>query len=257
MYCKYFLKKNGKYLYFPINNFYSNYLCILNKITIAYPVSFPNLYYAKNENDIINKLLIFNYIKKNNIKYIKLNNNFIYLFNNNIENSIEIGINLLFLAHITSIDKKLYDYFYGNIVKTLTTCFMISRIRTRFVSDKKILINIFYEFYISSYQFKNELEKKYNKTIRDFENYNKLYIFLKKTGFIDRFYNNYALKIIKNYKKFYNKILEDDRLKKYKIKKQKEIKNFDIDLLEIIDTHINNNFDKKYIRNKFIELTRE
>lgn len=257
-YCKFFLKKNGKIIYLPINNFYSNYLCTVKKIIIATPIIISNAYYGKDEDDIVKKLVLLENIKNNNLKYIIINEDLIYLFNNNVKNATNIVTNLLFLSYIVQVDKKMNDYFYGNILKTLTTSFMISKIRTRLISNKKILIYIFYDVYIFSDEFKDDFKKKYDKTINDFPNYHELYLFLKKTGYVNKFYNNYSIKILNNYKKFYKKILEDERLNEYKIKTEKAIKNFDdLDLLKIIKVSINNKFNKKYIKNKFIELTKK
>ena len=64
--------------------------------------------------------------------------------------------------------------------------------------------------------------------------------------------------MINKYNIFYKKIINDKRINQYKIKKMKEIINFkDVDLIKIIDININNKFNKKYIKNKFIELTKK
>ena len=259
IYCNYFLKKNGKIIYIP-KFFLQYFICIINKKIFAEIIQFPYIY-GKDEDNLIKHLLLLNYIKLNyNLKYIKLyndkNDNHIYLYNSDIKGIEDVIINLLFYKDILIKNKNIKQYFTGNLIKLLTTQFMILKKSTK-LSNKDILIRIFYQTYIKSDEI-NNLLKKYNKNINVFSNYNQLYIFLKKYGYVNKFYHIYAPKIINKYNIFYKKIINDKRINQYKIKKMKEIINFkDVDLIKIIDININNKFNKKYIKNKFIELTKK
>jgi hypothetical protein len=72
---------------------------------------------------------------------------------------------------------------------------------------------------------------------------------------VEKYYNYYAKKMINNYNKFYKKMKENDEIDIYKKTMIKDIKNFkDINLMKLIDKYINNNFNKEYIKNKFIEI---
>ena len=78
-------------------------------------------------------------------------------------------------------------------------------------------------------------------TLNSFPNYNELYIFLKKKGYIKKYYDDYAKKIIINYVKFYKKLDTEKKLIKIKKTIQNKIKDFNkIDLSKYI------NIDKIY-----------
>ena len=125
-------------------------------------------------------------------------------------------------------------------------------------SDKKILIYIFYGDYIKDEEFQNDLFKNHGKKLGDFANTNKLYLFLKKHGYVDNFYNVIAPKIIKNYSKFMNKILTHPGIDEFKKNTQKKIKKFsDINLLKLVDKYVNDRFNKIYIKNKFTEIIKK
>lgn len=277
--CEGSFKKDGKFIFAPFYLYlcYNQYLCMVNKIVYSQGFYFPYLY-GKNEDEIVKNLLLFNYLKKFNLKYMiidtEINKNsyqgtfdkynykndyYIYIFNDDIKNAKNTSLNLLFLSEIIDEDKLMYDYYYKDLLSTLTTIFMISRNTIdKSISNRKILINMFYIYYINEEEFKKDLYDKYHKTRKDFPNYNELYIFLKKHGYVDKYYNVYASQIIKNYKIFYNKILNDPRLEKYKLKKEKKIKNFsDMNILKLIDNYVSDKFNKIYIKNKFIDLTKK
>lgn len=253
LYCKYFLKKNGSILYLPTQK-YNQYICLLKKIINITYIQFPDLT-GRDEDNIVDKLLLLEYVQKQNIKYYKINEMSIYIFHNDNEKDL---MDILFLNHITKIDEKMNIYFNGNLLKKLTKFFMISKITTKKISDKNILITIFYEFYINSEELKNDLLEKYNITIQDFPNFNKLYLFLKKYGYVDEYYNTYVPKMLKNYKTFYKKLISNKKKTNFQLKIAKKIKKFsDINLLKITNSYVNNKFNKEYIKNKFIELSKK
>ena len=252
--CNFFLKKNGKFKYIPLFESFNQYFCLIKKITYLNLIKFPNLN-SINEDEIIKKLLILKYSQKFNLKYINLGI-YIYLFNDNIPNIEEITTNIMLLSYINKLKnlKKLNNYFYGNIIKKLTTSFMIIK-KTSKYSNKNIFIYIFYKFYI--HIIEEELYNKYSKTLNHFPNYNELYIFLKKNGYIKKYYNDYVKIITKNYLKFYKKLETNKLLKKFKKEIKNKIKNFnEINLLNCIDKNISDKFNKIYIKNKFIDLSK-
>jgi hypothetical protein len=253
LYCDHYLKKNGKIIFIP--KIYDRYLCMINNINLLDFVKFPYLY-DKNEDKILKKLFILYILQKKNFKYIKIDNSInkdknyiLYLFD---ESKTNIVLEILFLDNIIK-NNKIYNYYYGTMLKSLCTGFMLNKLMYD-KSDKKTLIILFYTLYINLIQ--NEIYDKYNKKLNDFKNYSDLYIFLKKYGYVTKYYDDYGIKMIQNYNKFYKKIVNHPKLKKFKDEYSKEIKNFkDINLIKIIDKYVNNDFNKEYIKNKFIELT--
>jgi hypothetical protein len=252
--CNFFLKKNGKIIkkYYYSNYSYNDYLCISNNFKQVGLIQFPKLY-GKNENEIIKKLLILNYVQKRDMKYIEIKKNIdsdenksIYCFND--ENK-DIALTIYFFQ----------KYKYLNIstmIKSLTLSYILLKLVYNNLTNSKIFINIFYSTYLNN--IKEEINKKFNKKLKDFSNFNNLYIFLKEKGYVDKFYNFYKPKVIKNYKKMYNELINNPKLIPFKKNKLKNIKNFrDIDLLELVDKYVNNNFNKIYIKNKFIELSQK
>lgn len=253
LYCDYYIKKNGKIKFFPY--MYDRYLCMINNIDPISVVMFPYLY-DKDEDALAKKIFILYVMQQRNFKYIKINdslnknNNYqIYLFD---ESKKDIVLELLFLVYIYESDKKIDNYYFGTKLRALSTIFMISKLLYK-KSDKEILILIFYTSYITI--IKNDIYHKYKKELSDFKNYNDLYIFLKKNGYVDKYYNYYADKMIKNYNKFYKKIINHPELIDFKDNYKKKIKDFKkINLVKIIDKYVNNRFNKEYIKNKFIDL---
>jgi hypothetical protein len=252
--CSYFLKKNGKVIYYPFE-VYDDFLCVLNNFKKISVVQFP-LLIGRDEDQIIKKLLILQYAKKQDFKYVKTNNKsseldnyLVYIFN---QKNIDLYYFFLYFQKITK-EKKIYDYYYGTILKKLTTIFMFLKITTKSPNNNKLLIEIFYYDYFR--MLYKELYYKYNISLNDFPNYETIYLFLKNHGYVDKFYNVYSKIILKNYEKYYNNVINDPNFEKFKIKKLKNIKNFnDLNVLELVDKYVNQKFNKNYIKNKFIEI---
>lgn len=260
--CKYLLRKNGSFIHRSINK-YNEYICIINNIEYY---GFINFLFLDDfsEDNIIKKLIILNYLKKNNFKYIKYTNDYIIVFK---EEYKDIALNFLFFEsfkfifqnNITDKSPELIKYMYetGNVlINILTIEFMLYKYQFREIKNNKVLIYVFYERYIDL--IKKEIYNKYNRTLNSFANYNDLYKFLKTKGYVDIFYNEYAPIIIKNYKLFYRKLINDPLCEKYKKKISKTIQDFkNIDLLQLIYNGTSNRLNKTYIKNKFIELTQK
>ena len=243
-YCSYFLEKNGKFIYMPINRFYP-YICIIKKIKYATLIKFPYLY-GKNEDEIVYKLLLMSYCQKKNLKYIKIDKHNIFLFNGDIKNIENIMLNLY-------IYKKKFKIIETDEEDILNK-FMFKRLLTsKKISDEKIFIEIFYEHI---FEYKESIQKYYGININNIKNFNELYKKLKKVGFVNEYYNKLVPYILKTHKKKYKSISKSfDNIRSNYIKK---IKNFStINIFKLIQQDIITNYNKTYIKNKFIELLKK
>jgi hypothetical protein len=84
------------------------------------------------------------------------------------------------------------------------------------------------------------------------------YLFLKKTGYVKKFYTKICPKLIKNYDIIYNKITRHpdfENLKKIYSLKIKELSN--INLIKLFRKGILQNFDKKKIIKKYISIIKK
>ena len=144
-------------------------------------------------------------------------------------------------------------FFLKDVINFLTIGYINRKYTYSDMNDKRIFIFLFYKIYIHS--ISTELYIKYGVHLLDFSNYNKLYIFLKKEGYVDKYYNKIVPKIIKNYNKVYKKFADDVRLGDFKKAITKKIKSFkNMNILKLIDKDVHPNFNKEYIKNKFIEI---
>jgi hypothetical protein len=261
-YCELEFKKNGKFKYLSFlknNNFYFNrFLCIINKIIFSQVIYFPYLYDI-DEDHIVNKMLILAYIKKNfNLKYFNLNKDLIQIYSGDDEYIEEKVLNYYFVKYAFKNDINFFKSITNTMLKRLTLSFLYGKLTSsNKIKNRQIFIYLFYKNYIK--EIKEEIYKKYNLRIgKDFANYNHLYLFLKDKGYIDKFYNNYTKKIIANYKKIYKKILNHPLFNEYIKKQKEEIKLFsELDILKMVDSDIDSKFNKKYIKNKFIKLSKK
>ena len=261
-YCEREFKKNGVFKYLPFlknNNFYFNrFLCIINKIILSDQILFPYLYDV-DEDHIVNKMLILAYIKKNfNLKYFNLNKDLIEIYNGDDKYIEEKVLNYYFVKYAIENDINFFKSITNTMIKRLSLAFLYEKLtKSNKIKNSSIFFSIFYKKYIK--EIEDEIYKKYNlKISKDFANYNDLYLFLKDKGYVDKFYNNYTKKIIKTYKKTYKKILNHPLFNDYIKKQKEEIKLFsDIDILKMVDSDVDPKFNKKYIKNKFIKLSKK
>ena len=115
------------------------------------------------------------------------------------------------------------------------------------MKNSELLIMIFYRYYIDI------LKEIKNINLDNFSNYKELYKFLKKEGYVDIYYDKYKPYILKNYKKFYKKILGMTGLKKFINIYKSRIHNFnELDLSKVINLEIHSKKNKKIIKNKYI-----
>jgi hypothetical protein len=253
-FCKFFLRKDGRIIY-KYYEIYNEYLCVLNDVKYYQLIYFPYLN-DYSENRLIKKLLILNYVKKYDIKYIEYGNNEIIIFKEEYKDNV---LNFLFIDHMIKYNiNKLLQFIKlkNDILKTLIIDFIIYKFKYKKITNAKALIYIFFTSYTN--QIIYEIYKKYDKNFNSFSNYNDLYIFLKNKGYVNKFYNKYAPIIISNYKNIYNKIVNDESNIQYKKNIINNIRNFNtIDLVELIDKNINDKLNKTYIKKKFIELCKK
>jgi hypothetical protein len=280
--CVYYLKKNGKMIHYNMNN-YNKYLCVLNDY-LNLNINYYPLLEDKNEYYIVKKLLILKYLQNNDLKYIVLikdrKSDFI---NNSIINSyIDSDLICSFkISNINKLIKYLYyfdivlkDYkkykiivpynkkkhFYSvNIINYLSFLYITNKLIFKKILKKTNCIKIFYDFYI--FYLETELKKKYNTSIFYFPNYHNLYLFLKKEGYVKKFYEKLVPKIIKTSVILEKKVLKNSKGKDYDDFKNdiiSRIKKFkDVDLFDLIQNNLNKKFDKVFIKNKFIELCKK
>jgi len=256
--CSYYLDKEGNYLYNPIINSDCNqYYCLIKKLRYSSTMLFPNLK-GKNEDDILKKLYMINKCKKLDFGYIQLGTNEIFIYNKKIRNIYEK----------CAIYFNAYKYIgFDTILNTYLIYFLFIRIFTnKKISNQTLLIQTFYLFFDKNYlvvkdekvkKLKENLLKKYKIDMSKIQNYHELYLVLKKKKITDIFFKTIAPTILLIYKKTY------DELKK-KINIEEEIKNIkkqsnnfkNINIMKLID-ELPKNYNKKYIKNKFIEMSKK
>lgn len=244
------MEKNGKFIYFPLisspNYYFNMYMCIVNKIKLSSLIQFPYLN-SKNKDEIIKKLLILKYIQKNSdLKYFHIRNDYIEIFNSEVQEKI---ITYYFLQYLQKKDIIFYNNLKNTMLKRLTLHFLYLRITySEKIKNEQIFIIIFFQFYI----------KEIAIPLDDFENYHTLYLFLKKHGYVNKYYNLYTKKILNQYMIFYHKINTHPLFNTYYKKKIETIKNFkDINLNNLIDTNVDPKNNIKYIKNKFLAISKK
>lgn len=256
--CLFYLKKNGKIIYYPTYK-YNNYLCILNNRINILLQYFPVLDDV-DENAIVKKLLILKFLQKNDIKYIIFkknifkNNDYIYTFK---ETNIDKIITYLYYIDIV-FTNKIQNTIIESDEKYLAYFYILNKLIYTEILNENNFIKLFYENYI--YLIDDKIKEKYNVSIKNFPNYHELYLFLKKNGYVDYYYKKMVKKILKISKDLEKKLLtkHDIKFETFRDKKLKTIKNYkDINLINLLDTHLNEKFDKTYIKNKFIELCKK
>jgi hypothetical protein len=285
--CMYYLKKNGKMLHYNMNS-YNKYLCIISGY-LNFNFNYFPLLEDKNEHYIIKKLLVLKYLQNNNLKYIIFNKNkTIYYINTDYicsfkENNIDKIIRFIYYYDVILYDYNKYKIIYPldkkkhiktktktktktskkidlygvNILNYMSFLYITNKLIFKKISNNTNFIKIFYECYISHIDV--ELKDKYNVSIHDFPNYHELYLFLKKKGYVKKYYNHFTQKIIKNANKLEEKAFKNmSEYEAFKNEKLKEIKSYkDIDLFDLIKNNLNKKFDKRFIKNKFIELCKK
>jgi len=253
--CSFYLHKNGKIKFYrTINNRYLKLLlCVLNNKYNYQALSFPQ-FTATDDENLLKQLIFFKYLTKTNLKYIIRKNTVIkkknqplntyYFFKEENKNNI---LTLLIFIDIVKYDLKFIDKFIDYI-------FFIRKLY--FINEKDIFISIFYEIYIKDIE--KEIFKKYSKKISDFKNYHELYLFLKKKGYVKKYYNKICPKLKNEYPIILDKVINHPLYEKLKKKYISKIKNLkDINIINTFNKGIFQKFDKKNIINKYIQIIKK
>ena len=246
--CSYYRYKNG-FIKKEFQNYFINFnklICLIKKkqkILDMYKFFYPDIdLIGLNNYDIIKELILLKYCENIKIKIYKFNNLYFY-FLDNVE---------LLSYYLVYLD----NYFYKSKQKIndhLLAYFLYLKLANKDIQTIKIIL--FWEEY-SLYIY-----RKYKINLKNFKNLNDYYRFLKKKGFVDKYYNNIIPKIEEKYKKIRKKLDNDKEFqKKVKIKSNeinKKSINFKIDnYFKKID-NLDDSFNKELIKNKFIELCKK
>jgi hypothetical protein len=236
--CGFYLKKNGSIKFKPDS--FINYKCLENNYLRFFSyINLPNIL-GKNINETLHKLSVLKRIQKQNFKTLEFDKK-IYIFK---EENTDIFLKILYLY---SLKQNRKNFFFSNIQNALTTYFLYNRFQYIKMKNSELLIMIFYRYYIDI------LKEIKNINLDNFSNYKELYKFLKKEGYVDIYYDKYKPYILKNYKKFYKKILGMTGLKKFINIYKSRIHNFnELDLSKVINLEIHSKKNKKIIKNKYI-----
>lgn len=214
------IKKDGKFKFYLSykEKLLNSYYCLLDdKIKFLENTNISVENTKKNQKLSTFYSLDFDYIKKYFIIGYKLSKkkykiiyfDGLYLYKNK---------ELKNLTSYIYVKKFLYDPNSENILRKMTYVYYLLKLKNNDVKEEIIFTNIFYAFYVQS--LRDEIINKYGKDIAlDFENFNKLYLFLKEKKYVDTFYKNY----VKDIKNEYQILLKELKKDKEKIKNLKKI----------------------------------
>ena len=227
------IQKNGKFKFYLSykEKLINSYECLLdNKIKFLENTNISVDNTKKDQKLSSFYSLDFNYIKKYFIIGYKLSKKkYKILYFDGLY--ILKGKEIVNLSKFIYVKKFLYDPNSNDLIKKITYVYYLLKLKNNKIDDNYIFVNIFYAFYVQS--LRDELIKKYGKDISlDFENFNKLYIFLKEKKYVDKFYKDIVKEIKIEYKNLNKKLRENkdkiNNLKKMLLEKSEDFK-FDID----------------------------
>ena len=213
------ITKEGKFNYYMgyKDKMINSYECLLdNNIRFIENTNVPLNNSKKNQKFSTVYSVDFDYLKKYFVigykltkkKYKILYFDGIYIYKNKEFNE---------MANYIYIKRFLYDEKSKDIIKKMSYVYYLLKIRNKIENDEIIFVNLFYGFYVQS--IREEIKKKYGKDIAlDFENFNKLYIFLREKRYVDIFYKDIRKEIKKENKNVIN-ILKKDKEKIDNLKK--------------------------------------
>ncbi len=260
--CKPFIDKDGEIIRSnkKIDRNYRNLICIMKDKKKFDDINFPYLY--GTEIMILKKLLLLKKAQDENLKfyYKPIRNKkdmndypdrYIFVFK---EENLEKSLYMEFLPYIKTIDESFYREFYPkdetkeeNLIKYFATLGMKYKLSFLNINNDEILTLLFYDKFIFLVQ--KELIKKYGYSLKDFQNYHQLYLYLKTKGYIRLFFNKYGPKIIKLIPIHIKKIKDHSMFDLYveNIRKN-EVKNFgDFSVYDLIDEYVPEYIDKKLL----------
>ena len=94
-----------------------------------------------------------------------------------------------------------------DVIKKMSEVYTMSKLRYPSIKDDSLYIQLFFSYYVQS--LIDEIEKKHGIDLTlDFSNFNELYLFLKKNGYVEKYYKEIVDKIKVNVKLIKNKCLK-------------------------------------------------
>jgi len=214
------IQKNGKFKkYLNMNERYlNNYNCLLENKSLFYEEA--NIDDENNKKTQQNILTYFQgnfeYSKKTLVILSKLEQlNYKITFYKGVY--IFQPKNFKQLCKYIYLKRFLYEPTSTNVTRKMAIVYTMSKIRFPKIKENDLFIQLFYSFYVQS--LINEIELKYGIDLTlDFNNFNELYVFLKKKKYVDKFYNE-EIKNIQNYLKIIQKELKENKDKIIQLEK--------------------------------------
>ena len=156
------------------------------------------------------------------------------------------------LVEYIYIKRFIHDSKSNNVIKKMAEIYKMSKLRYPTISDSTLYSQLFFAYYVQS--LVDEIEKKYGIDLTlDFSNFNELYIFLKKKGYVNKYYKEIIYQV-KDYLKIIDKKLKDDKNKidKLKIQIVEDSTRFNLKLDTKKTSYTNENF--KLIKEKLEKI---
>lgn len=267
--CKYYIKKDGNIRKFKknIGTKYQHLLCLLKNKSKFDRITFPYLY--GNEDRVLKKLVIIHQLQQHkDIKYLivqdKKNSDFpdftmMILREKYLK---EYCISNFLYEYARKNDKEFYNMFFGDteseegLIRTITANSIQFKLYLTTISNQELLIRIFYALYVK-YYLNKDLIQKYGKDLKDFHNYHELYIFLRKKGYVKKFYQVYGPQILRLIPRFISFIENHPDFDKYMIQTKRKMKNFNkLSVPKLLNQFLPKMMDKDKIYLDYLKLVR-
>ncbi len=248
-----------------IDRVYRDFICVIKGKKTFDKIDFPYLY--GTENMILKKLLIIKKAQDENLQYrltrkVSILNGYpdtsMYVFKSE---NLDKSLYLSFLNYIKNIDESFYREFSPkdetkeeNIIKYFATFGIDYKLTFSKISNDEILTLLFYVRYIFFIQ--KDIIKKYGYSLKDFNNYHQLYLFLKINGYVKLFFQKYGPRIIKLIPIYIKKINKHPLFKSFvEDVRIKDVLNFkDLSIYDLIDEYVPEYINKKELWKKYKNL---
>ena len=232
------VQKNGKFKkYLNMNERYiNNYNCLLENQSIFYEES--NIDYEndkKTQQNVLtyfqsnfehSKKIILILIKLEKLKYNITFYKGIYIYKKK---------NLKNLSKYIYIKRFLYDPKSSDVIRKISIVYRMSKIKFPKINDKSLFIQLFFSYYVQSLIHEVELKFGIDLTL-DFNNFHELYLFLKKKGYVNKYYKEEIIKIKESLKIIDKKLIEDKekiKLLENQIKKESILFNLGLNIKKL------------------------
>ncbi len=265
--CKYYIKKDGDIRKFKknIGTRYQSLLCLINNQIRFDKTEFP--YFYGNEERVLKKLLIIHKLQQQkDIKYLIIEENKKSDFPDDTIMILrekylkEYCISTFLPYYASKNDKEFYNMFFGDtdseegFIRTLTANSIQLKLYSIKISNQEFLTRIFYGLYVK-YYLNKELIQKYGKDLKDFHNYHELYLFLKKKGYVKKFYKVYGSQILHLMPRFISFIQNHPDFDKYMIQTERKLKDFNkVSIPKLLNQFLPKNMDKEKIYLEYLKM---